>query len=117
MIKPLPFYIMAVFDDPMLMAPIVPVEAKLSVHSPDGWRHEFFLEARVNRIEIRGGARYYVLVVEKEGHVPQKLEIPAEKLFNTSRDYPLIIRFTRMEYKVLTLQPGPEDGWLDCGVG
>jgi hypothetical protein len=109
-IKPLPFYIMAVFDDPMLMAPIVPVEAKLSVHSPDGWSHEFFLEARVNRIEIRGGSRYYALVVEKEGHIPQKLEIPAEKLFNTSREYPLIIRFTRMEYKVLTLQPGPENG-------
>jgi hypothetical protein len=109
-IKPLPFYIMAVIDDPILMAPIVITDAKLRVHSPDGWSHGYYLEPRVNRIVIRGGAPYYVLVVGKDGYESRKLEVPAEKLMNTSEEHPLIIRFSRMQYNVLTLQPGPEDG-------
>jgi hypothetical protein len=109
-VKPLPFYIMAVIDNPLIMAPTVITDAWLAVYSPDGWSHEFYLEARVNRIVIRGGVRYYTFVLKKEGYEPQKFEIPAEKLLATTKENPLVIKFSNHPYQVLTLQPGPEDG-------
>lgn len=109
-VQPLPFYIMAVIDDPMLMAPIVITDATLSVTSPDGWSYRFYLEARVNRIVIRGGVPYYTLVVKKEGLDPKRIEIQAERLKATTMEEPLIIRLSRLSSHVLTLQPGPEDG-------
>ena len=51
----------------MQSAPIVVTDATLSVNSPDGCSHRFYLESRVNRIVIRGVVRYYKFTCQKGG--------------------------------------------------
>jgi len=109
-VRPLRFYAMAVIEDSMLMAPIVITDAVLTVHSPDGWSHWFYLEPRVNRIVIRGGVHYYKLMIEKEGFEPVIREVPADLLRSTTPEEPVIFRLSRPLYHILTLQPGPEKG-------
>ncbi len=108
-IKPLPFFIAVMIDDPMIMAPAMYTSAVLIVHHPDGWNHEFLLEAMVNRVVIRGGADHYKLVVKKEGFEPRRLEISARELMATSKENPLIIRLGP-GLQLLKLQPGPDAG-------
>jgi len=74
-VKPLPFYILVMIDDPMIMAPVILTDAKLSVYHPDGWHYDFKLEARVNKVVIRGGAEYYKMIVVKEGYEPKQMKI------------------------------------------
>ena len=114
-VRPLPFFIGVMIDNPMIMdpagnlAPSMFTTAALSVYHPDGWHHDFKLEARVNRVVIRGGARAYKFIIEKEGFEPVKMEVPAEKLKETSRENPMIVRIGP-GMMVLRLQPGPENG-------
>jgi len=110
-VKPLPFYIVAIIDDPRIMAPTRFTEAKLSVFHPDGWRHSFKMMAQINRIVIRGGAEYYKFIVQKEGFDPLEMEVPAKKLMATTREDPMIVRFGPDLHHVLRLQPGPEKGF------
>jgi len=110
-VKPLPFYIAAIIDDPRIMAPTRFTEAKLSVFHPDGWRHSFKMMAQINRIIIRGGAEYYKFIVEKEGFDPVEMEVPARKLMATSKEDPMIVRFGPDLHHVLRLQPDPEKGF------
>lgn len=109
-IRTLPFFVMAVIDDSMLMAPLVPVPARLHVESPDGWMHDYHLEPQINQVVIRGGVRYYLFVAYASGCEPVRFEVRAERLKLTSRENPLILRFSRTGYNVLDLQPGPENG-------
>lgn len=109
-IKPLPFYIAAMIDDPMIMAASRFTNAKLSVYHPDGWQHDFPVEARVNRIVIRGGAEYYKLLVRKEGFEPVKLEMSARELLATTVERPLLVKFGPAAM-VLRLQPDPDHGF------
>jgi hypothetical protein len=111
-VKPLAFYVMAVIIDENARDIIsgTPTEALLTVYAPNGWQYSFKLKAAVNRLEIRGGSEYYILVGEKEGYPAQKLRFSARELFNSSKDNPVIIRFIKTQINVLTLKPGPENG-------
>ena len=108
----IPFYVMAVIsDDSALSASSAdnnPTEAVLTVHAPDGWQNRFKLEARVNKVEIRGGSPYYVLVAEKEGYPPRRMRFSARELLSTSKDNPIIIHLSKTG--VLKLKPGPREG-------
>lgn len=110
-VNPLPFYILAILDDPRIMAPTVFTEAKLSVFHPDGWRHSFKLLPQINRVVIRGGAEAYKFIVEKEGFKPIEMEVPARRLLATSKEDPLIVRFPVVDPYVIRLQPGPDMGF------
>jgi hypothetical protein len=108
-VKPLPFFITVMIDDPMIMAPVLITDAALSVYHPDGWHHDFYLEAKVNRVVIRGGADHYKLIVEKDGYKPAQMVVSAGELLATSESDPLIVRLGPL-YHVLKLKPGPEAG-------
>ncbi len=115
-VKPLPFYVMAVIynsmtmDNSSIIAPTYATEARLTVYAPNGWSHRFKLEARVNKIEIRAGSEYYILVGEKEGFPPQKLRFTARELFSSSKERPIIIPFGKPQLHELVLKPGPRLG-------
>jgi hypothetical protein len=112
-VKPLEFWTMCVLDpgNPMIMAPIQITTAKLTVFAPDGWHYTFKLEAKVNHLIIRGGAERYLLVVEKEGYLPQKLEVSAKELLATSPENPFMLKIPWGSlYRVIELQPGPYKG-------
>ncbi len=111
LVKPLPFYIVAINDDPRIMAPTRFTDAKLTVYHPDGWKHSFRMLAQINRLIIRGGAKNYKFLVEKEGFKPVEMEVSAEKLMKTSKEEPLIIRFGSGSHYVLRLRPDPEMGF------
>ncbi len=113
-IKPLHFWTICVIDpgNPEIMAPTQITTAKLTVYAPDGWHYTFRLQAAVNHLIIRGGYRVYTFLLEKEGYAPQKMEFTASQLMATSKENPLILKIPwgNNEWKVLVLQPGPEDG-------
>ena len=112
-VKPLPFYIAVVIDNPLIMtanfAPSQFTNAILSVYHPDGWHYDFRLEARVNHVVIRGGGEYYKFIIEKEGYEPVKMEIHARKLLETTPEQPLLVKIGPGMH-VLRLQPDPETG-------
>ena len=114
-VKPLPFYVMAVIGDSVMdttgiRPPTIPTEALLTVFTPNGWSHRFKLKPEVNRIEVRGGAEYYMLVCEKEGYPPVKLRFTPRELLSSTPENPLIIRLSLQEIHVLTIKPGPREG-------
>ena len=112
-IKPLEFWTMCVLDpgNPMIMAPIQITTAKLTVFAPDGWHYSFKLEPTVNHLVIRGGYEKYDFLLEKEGYMPQKLQFTARQLMAATRENPLILKISWFsQFKMLTLQPGPEKG-------
>ena len=109
-VKPLPFYVLAVveYDNQDIMPPVSPTEALLTVYAPNGWQHKFKLEAKVNRLVIRGGSDHYILVGEKEGFPPVKLRRTARELLASTPDNPVVLRFVKPS--LLVLKPGPEEG-------
>ena len=109
LVKPLPFYIIVMIDDPQYMIPVYYTEAALSVYHPDGWHYDFYLKDEVNRVVIRGGAEYYKFIVEVKGYEPQEFKISARELLNTTPQEPLVVRVKPI-FHVLKLQPGPDDG-------
>jgi hypothetical protein len=116
-IKPLTFYTVAILDNPLIMAPTsaAPVQwtqAKLTVLDNKGWRYSFRLEAGINKIIVRGGTEMYTLIVEKEGFTTVRLQVPADKLRETSRENPLVLKIPwgQTNMNTLVLQPGPEAG-------
>ena len=113
-IKPLHFWTICVLDpgNPAIMAPIQITTAKLTVYAPDGWHYTFRLEATVNHLIIRGGYSVYYFLLEKEGYQPQKMQFTQRELLATTLENPLILKipWDSNEWKVLVLQPGPEDG-------
>ena len=99
------------FDNPMIMAPIQITSARLTIYSNDGWYHSFDLKAELNKVIIRGGSDFYTLVIEKEGYATQTIRISAGELKNATQQNPLIIKINSgLQYKILELQPGPEEG-------
>jgi len=110
-IKPLVFWTVCYLDDPIIMPPVVPTTARLTVYASNGWHYTFKLEPRVNRLIIRGGSDIYHFLLEKEGYLPQKLEFKAEVLLATSPENPLVLKIPgSSQYKVMILQPGPMKG-------
>lgn len=111
-IRPLEFYTFAYLYHPLIMAPTMMTEAKLTVFAKDGWHYSFKLQKSVNRILVRGGSDKYILLVEKEGYEPQKYEISAGELIKHTANNPLALKIPWGEpsYYTLTMQPGPEKG-------
>ena len=110
-IKPLEFYAICYLDNPLIMAPTQFTSAWLTVYANDGWSYTFWLQPLVNHLIIRGGSDYYTFVLEKEGYITQTLQYSAWDLRNTSKENPLVLKIPwGIQYKVLELQPGPEDG-------
>lgn len=110
-IKPLDFWTICYVDNPIIMPPVMPVTAKLTVYKPDGWHYSFRLEAKVNHLVIRGGSDIYYFLLEKEGFIPQKFQFTASQLLATGENNPLILKFPwEAQFKLLVLQPGPENG-------
>jgi len=112
-IKPLDFYTVCIIDNPLSMAPVQPpVTADLTVFAGNDWRYRFRLKASVNHLIIRGGYQYYTFLLEKEGYLPQKFEFTARELIATTETSPLVLKipYDSNHWKVLVLQPGPDDG-------
>ena len=112
-IKPLDFYTVCIIDNPLSMAPVQPpVTADLTVFAGNDWRYRFRLKASVNHLIIRGGYQYYTFLLEKEGYLPQKFEFTARELMATTETSPLVLKipYDSGQWKVLVLQPGPDDG-------
>jgi hypothetical protein len=109
-VKPWPFYVMAMLDNPLLERPTLITDAVLYVYTPDGWSHDFKLEPMVNKLEVRS-SEYYEMLVYKEGFPEVKLQLTGREILSTSEDNPYIIKIgTQPPYLTLVLQPGPEDG-------
>ena len=111
-IKPLHFWAICILDNPLIMAPTQLTRAKLTVYASNDWHYTFKLEAAINHLIIRGGSDIYYFVLEKEGYPPQRMKFSARELMYTSKDSPLVLKIPwgSNQYKVLVLQPGPEDG-------
>jgi hypothetical protein len=109
-VKPLPFFVMAINDDPRIMAPSQAIRAKLTVIAPSGWQYSFELEAKPNKLILRGGEPHYMLIAEKEGFPPVKIRLSPQQIMNTSPERPFIIPFGSSEMNVLKLKPGPQLG-------
>jgi len=117
-IKPLTFYTVAILDNPLIMSPVetsAPIrftQAKLTVYDNKGWHYSFKLEPVINKIVIRGGSEMYTLVVEKEGYASVRLQVPADKLRQTTGENPLILKIPwgQPNINTLVLQPGPDRG-------
>lgn len=111
-IKPLHFWTVCILEDPAGVTPVPYTTAKLTVYAPDGWHYTSKLEANVNHLIIRGGYVLYTFVLEKEGYVTLKLQFSKRELLATSYSNPLILKIPSGsgEWKMLVLQPGPDDG-------
>ena len=110
-IKPLHFWAACILVTPSGVTPGQYTNAKLTVYAPDGWHYTFMLQAMVNHLIIRGGYPYYTFLLEKEGYTPQKLQFAESVLRAATENNPLILKIPgENEWKVLVLQPGPEDG-------
>jgi len=110
-IKPLEFWTVCYLDNPIIMPPVVPTTAKLTIHAVNGWHYTFRLEAKINHLIIRGGSEIYTFLLEKEGFLPQKMQFYARELLATSKENPLVLKIpVEAQYKVITLQPGPVKG-------
>jgi hypothetical protein len=112
-IKPLSFYVICYLDNPLSMSPApIPITANLTVYAGNDWHYMFRLKAEINQLIIRGGYYYYVFLLEKEGFMPQKFYFTARELIATTKDNPLVLKipWDSGEWKVLELQPGPDEG-------
>ncbi len=110
-VRPLHFYVAAILDNPIIMAPTRFTEAELTVMDETGWHYTFKLRPRVNHLVIRGGSETYRFILKKEGFKTQKFKFPAKRLEATTWQDPLILIIPwGEEYKKLVLQPGPEKG-------
>lgn len=109
-VKPLVFYVICHLDNPIIMPPVVPTDAVLTVYG-NNWHYTFKLAPTVNRIIIRGGSEIYTFILEKPGYETQRFQFTARVLMATSKDNPLILKIpTGDQYQKLVLQPGPETG-------
>ncbi len=91
-VNPVPVYVLAMLDNPLVMAPTQITTATLVVTSADGWQHKFFLEAKINKIEIRGGSGEYTFEVLKDGYAPAKFRFSERELRATSEQDPLVLK-------------------------
>lgn len=119
-VKALTFYVMAIIDNDTLIpeneiteipSPIFSFKAKLTVYAPDNnWKHSFDLNPIVNKIDIRAGSDYYILIGEMEGFPALRLKLTAGELMASSKEKPIILRFRKNPLHVVTIKPGPKEG-------
>jgi len=109
-VKTLDFFIAVYINDPTNVSSNMFTDAKLTVIIDSLWMHSFKLEPRINRITVRDGYKCYLLVIEKEGFKPRKLEMSRDELLKTSPENPLLVGLPVDSLHLLVLQPGPEEG-------
>jgi len=109
-VKTLDFFIAVYINDPSILSPSMFTDAILTVIVDSVWMHSFKLEPSINRITIRDGYKFYLLIIEKEGFIPKKLEVSRDELLKTSPANPLLIGLPVDDLHLLVLQPGPEKG-------
>jgi hypothetical protein len=107
-VKPWPFYVIAELDNPLLMRPSLITDANLTVYTPDGWSHNFYLEPKVNKLFVRS-SEYYEMTVYKDGY-EAKIFVSGRELLGTSEMNPYVIKIGQFPYNTLVLQPGPDSG-------
>ncbi len=110
-ITPLEFFAICYLDNPLLMAPSMMTDAKLTISSKDGWSYTFYLKPEVNHLIIRGGSESYIFVLEKEGYASRTFQFSAGELMTATKENPLALKIPwGTQSGVLELQPGPEQG-------
>lgn len=109
-VKPLTVYMMAINDDPRIMAPTRAIESKIEVYTDNGWSHKFALKATVNEVILRGGSNYYTIVAHSGNYEPVKMRVSIKELMATNKENPLLIKFNYQTMSKIVLRPGPEDG-------
>jgi hypothetical protein len=109
-VKPLTVYLMAINDDPRIMAPTRAIEAKVEVYTENGWSYKFALKASVNKVILRGGSRYYTILAYSGEFDPVKMVVPIKELMETTIENPLLIKFSYQNTQKIVLRPGPEAG-------
>jgi hypothetical protein len=111
-IKPLDFYTYCILDNPLIMAPTMMTNAKLTISNNNGWIYSFNLTASLNHLIIRGGSEIYTFGLEKEGYTPQKLQFTATRLIAATKENPLVLKIPTGsgQTQILFLQPGPDTG-------
>ncbi len=109
-VNPLTFYVLAMLDNPLIMAPTQITDANLIVSSHDGWMHQFHLERKVNKVLVKGGYEQYFFEVLKDGYSPSKFRFSAEELSKTSENNPLVLTIGEGPMEFVTIKPGPEKG-------
>ena len=109
-VNPLPVFVLAMLNNPMVMAPTQITDATLLVSAGNEWSHTFQLERKVNRIEVKKGFRQYTLEVMKDGYEPAKYMFSEEDLHLSSPENPIVLNIPWPPLDTLTLQPGPEKG-------
>jgi hypothetical protein len=111
-INPLDFYTYCIIDNPLLMAPIVMTNAKLTISNNNGWMFSFNLTAGINHLIIRGGSENYTFLIEKEGYASQKLQFTSTQLLAAKKENPLILKIAAgtTTTQIFFLQPGPDGG-------
>jgi hypothetical protein len=110
-VNPLPFYAYAIIDNPLSMRPSMMTDALLKVRTPDGWTHEFKLEAHINKLVVPAGAGVYHFQLIKEGYETQKFEFTERKLKESSESNPIIFKFLMGPLtNPVRIQPGPDKG-------
>jgi hypothetical protein len=111
-IKPIDFYTYCIVDNPLIMAPIVMTNAKVTISNNNGWIYSFNLVAGINHLFIRGGSENYTFLVEKEGYQAQKMQFTLAKLMASTKENPLVLKIpvSSTQTQILLLQPGPDAG-------
>lgn len=110
-IKPLDLWVVAVLDNPLIMAPTQMTNARLTVGTPSGWKFTFNLTPSINHLIIRGGSEKYYFVLEKDGYQGQKFEFTGAQIIATTNENPISLKIPQtLLLKTFVLQPGPENG-------
>jgi len=110
-IKPLDLWVVAVLDNPLIMAPTQMTNARLTVGTPSGWKFTFNLTPSINHLIIRGGSENYYFVLEKDGYQGQKFEFTGAEIIASTNQIPISLKIPHtLILKTFVLQPGPENG-------
>ncbi len=109
-VNPLPVYALVMLNNPLIMAPTQITDAYVKVTSADGWQHRFYLERKVNKIEIKGGSEQYTFEVLKDGYSPVKFQFKEEELKMTTQENPLVLTIDEGPLSMISIQPGPDKG-------
>jgi hypothetical protein len=101
-IKPLDLWVVAVLDNPLIMAPTQMTNARLTVGT---------LTPTINHLIIRGGSDKYYFVLEKDGYQGQKFEFTGAQVIASTNANPIYLKIPQnLLLKTFILQPGPENG-------
>lgn len=110
-IKPIDLWVVAILDNPLVMAPIQMTNARLTVGTPAGWKFMFNLTPSINHLIIRGGSDIYYLYLEKDGYQSQKFEFTAAQILASKNENPITLKIAQsLLLKTFVVQPGPENG-------